>query len=57
MEKTMRDPHMALRVAPDLRKEFIRLCEANKSNASVEIRQFMQHYIAEKKGEQQKANA
>lgn len=52
MEKTMRDPHMALRVAPDLRKEFIRLCEANKSNASAEIRQFMQHYINEQKNKE-----
>lgn len=56
-EKIVRDPHMALRVAPDLRKEFIRICEANKSNASAEIRAFMQTYIATKKGEPQKADA
>lgn len=48
----MRQPQMALRVPPELRIEFVRLCETSGTNASAELRAFMERYIAAKKSEQ-----
>jgi len=36
---------MGLRVAPELRKQFIRFCESNRSSASAEIRAFMERTL------------
>lgn len=41
----MRDPLMGLRAPPELRKQFVRLCEANRSSASAEIRAFMERTL------------
>lgn len=48
----MRQPQMALRVPPELRIEFVRLCETSGTNASAELRAFMERYINEKKNKE-----
>ncbi|HHK8324219.1 hypothetical protein [Serratia nevei] len=48
----MRQPQMALRVPAQLRKDFVRLCETSGTNASAELRAFMERYINERKNKE-----